>query len=343
MGHGRAAFLLVDPNADCMRGPFVYKAFAKVVNYAKYYHGVQAIASKGNEVAARITLPPTSKSSADMVVDPVLIDNFVQVAGIKVNCLNHCPPYQVFICGHIERVQARHDIFGSSKTQAWEVIAHCTPIKEREYKNDIYVFAEDGQLAMVILGVQFTRVAIASLAKILASSNSSGLDLPLQPSFPAASVAAPSLNLPATSVPSLFSSRSSSPFPRSGVSTPRTEFEDEMETTNNLRPKLAKLVAGQLETTEPMVATTVLEDYRLDSLMAVELRAEIESAFGVSLALDDIYSSITFAELSSLVSRQVSPVVKSMAPVSSPRSIQTIESIKAGPSYEEKLAKIVAE
>ena len=343
LGQARAATLLADPEADGMQGPFIYKAFSKVVSYAKYYQGVQAIASKGNEVAARIALPSTSMSSVNMVLDPVLIDNFVQVAGIKVNCLNRCPPNQVFICGYIERIQSRHEVFESCESQTWHVTAYCTPVGEREYKNDIYVFTARGQLAMIILGVQFSRVAITSLAKILANSNSSGPNTPQQPPSQTRRLGIPSIILPSATVSSSCSSRSSSPFTRSEASTSMTQADPGTPlngTTACIESKLARLVAEQLETTVPITASTLLEDHGLDSLMAVELRAEIESTFGISLAPNDIYSSITFSELTSLISQQITPVEKT---ISTSFLTAVTKRIEAATEHEEKLAKIVAE
>ncbi|KAF2994037.1 t1pks [Curvularia kusanoi] len=342
LGQARAATLLADPEADGMRGPFIYKAFSKVVRYAHYYQGVQAIASKNNEVAARIFLPLASTSSADMVLDPALIDNFVQVAGIKVNCLNHCPPGQIFICGNIDKIQTRYGIFEKSESQSWHVTAYCTPVGDREYKNDIYVFTEHGTLAMIILGVQFKRVAIASLAKILANSNfswpSSSQRLP--PHSDGLSI--PSIILPTAAGSSSSSSPSSSPFQRSGTSTPMTQDSDTILSRANIdvKCKTAKLVAEQLDMTAPVAVNTMLGDYGLDSLMAVELRAEVERAFDIRLAPDDISSAITLSELTSLVFQKIVPIDETIQP-STPAAITTSPEAPAG--LEGRLAGIVRE
>ncbi|KAF2258973.1 ketoacyl-synt-domain-containing protein [Lojkania enalia] len=331
MGSSRAETVLEDPDSEGMQGPLVYKLFSKVVSYGKYYQGVREIAAKGNEVAARISMPRSTPSSSNMVLDPVLIDNFVQVAGIKDNILNYCPPNQVFICGHIDRIQTSPVFLDKSKTpQIWSVVAHCTSLSEKEYVNDIYVFSEDGQLAMIILGVQFTRVAIASLAKILATSNSASAQTksqPSQPSPPKTQIAElksmmtqGSLSSSSSSTPSLTGSSS----PQSGASTPLTQTEpstpvNETEKEGSAaasRDRLAKLVSEQLETSAPMLNDTLLEDHGLDSLLTVELKGEVESAFSVTLASDAIHSSITFGELFTLVNAQAKPEPKAAGSLS---------------------------
>lgn len=179
VGSSRATAFLSDHQAEGMKGALVYQVFSKVVAYADYYQGVKAIASRGDEVGAQIVIPaPSEAADSSMILDPVAVDNFVQVAGIKVNCLNPCPANQVYICGHIERVQATRTFLDLSRLyqgqQTWSVFAQCTPVTEKVYHNDIYVFSEDKKLAMIILGVQFTRVSITSLASAISQSNRAG-------------------------------------------------------------------------------------------------------------------------------------------------------------------------
>lgn len=179
VGSSRATAFLSDHQAEGMKGALVYQVFSKVVDYADYYQGVKAIASRGDEVGAQIVVPaPSESADPSMILDPVAVDNFVQVAGIKVNCLNPCPANQVYICGHIERVQATQTFLDLSRPdqgqQTWSVFAQCTPVTEKVYHNDIYVFSEDKKLAMIILGVQFSRVSITSLASAISQSNRTG-------------------------------------------------------------------------------------------------------------------------------------------------------------------------
>jgi acyl carrier protein len=179
VGSSRATAFLSDHQAEGMKGALVYQVFSKVVAYADYYQGVKAVASRGDEVGAQIVVPaPSQAADSSMILDPVAVDNFVQVAGIKVNCLNPCPVNQVYICGHIERVQATQTFMDLSRLgqgqKTWHVFAQCTPVTEKVYHNDIYVFSEDKKLAMIILGVQFTRVSIMSLASAISQSNRAG-------------------------------------------------------------------------------------------------------------------------------------------------------------------------
>ncbi|PVH96863.1 ketoacyl-synt-domain-containing protein [Periconia macrospinosa] len=359
LGKGRAAWVLADRHAEGMQGALVYTLFSKVVNYAPYYQGVQMIAANGTEVAARIAMPASTVKTENMVMDPVLIDNFVQVAGIKVNCLNYCPPNQVYICGHIERIQANKIFMEKANSpQIWTVIAHCTPVTEREYINDIYIFTGDEELAMVILGVNFTRVAIASLAKLLATSNarSSPATHPLTASAIDVTKAVPVVCSPSGSS----SVSSSSSVIHSGMSTPPTELAtpvngfDDKASAMVTEKNLARIVSEQLETSEPLTATTGLQDLGLDSLLSVELKAEIESSFGISLPSDAIHNSITFGELLIIVQPLVKPTpvqvdlgsvaqAPALASTFAPILASTQVPADSSSNVEAKLARVIAE
>jgi len=167
----RPLSLLTNTNATGLKGSLVYQLFGRVVNYADYYQAVRAVSTIGNEVAARITLPEqTELIKTKHLFSPIAIDNFVQVAGIKVNCLNGWSPNQVYICGRIGRIQ-ESPAFDPQVQDTWTVYAQSRMINDKSYMNDIYVFEPQGKLAMFIQDVEFTRVAVSSLTRILTNAN----------------------------------------------------------------------------------------------------------------------------------------------------------------------------
>ena len=80
----------------------VYKAFSSVVNYADYYRGVQNVFAQGNEAVGLVLVPEGQPGALEPgVCDPVVMDNFLQVSGIHVNCLSERKDEEVFMCTSI--------------------------------------------------------------------------------------------------------------------------------------------------------------------------------------------------------------------------------------------------
>ena len=174
IGYHKFDDLKNDPESEIMQGSTVYKAFAKVVQYADHYKGVRSVYGKGQQVAGIVALPDCGQSALQSnVTNPLAMDNFVQVAGLHVNCLNECKDTEVFVCTKIERVQSNLK-FKVSKS--WVVYSSFTSMGDREIVNDIFVFDKESKsLVLMVLGAHFMKVLISSLTKVLSRANTSQL------------------------------------------------------------------------------------------------------------------------------------------------------------------------
>lgn len=106
VGLGRAENLVTDTAADAMQGSMIYKVFSKVVTYTEFYKGVRSIYAKEYDVTATITLPElTQPILGQSTAKPLAVDNFIQVVGLQLNCLNACKESDVFVCTKVDRLQ----------------------------------------------------------------------------------------------------------------------------------------------------------------------------------------------------------------------------------------------
>ncbi|KAL4973664.1 hypothetical protein BDW66DRAFT_153616 [Aspergillus desertorum] len=161
-----------DPDCHIVQGPVVYQLFSRVVTYGDYYKGVQSVHASGPEVTGRIRLPSSVKDADTR--RPLLVDNFIQTAGIHVNCLSDVSAKEVYVCTKVDRVQSGAAFAErvADVDASWIVHSSYHPTSDKEVVNDIFVFnASTGELALFILGAHFTRVQISSLVRVLARAN----------------------------------------------------------------------------------------------------------------------------------------------------------------------------
>ena len=170
MGFQNFDSLKNDPESNIMQGSTVYKAFSRVVEYADHYKGVKSVHGKGQQVVGIVVLPDYGSSALhDCATNPLAIDNFVQVAGLHVNCLNTCRDTEVFVCTKIECIQS---ILRFRESDSWVVYSSFTSIGEREIVNDIFVFDKKSKcLVLMVLGAHFMKVLVSSLTKVLSRAN----------------------------------------------------------------------------------------------------------------------------------------------------------------------------
>lgn len=87
--HSYTDRILDAPSATGISGSMVYQVFSDVVDYASYYHGVKSISSFNKEAIGSVVVPAERPFALNSFVsDPISLDNFLQVAGIHVNCLS---------------------------------------------------------------------------------------------------------------------------------------------------------------------------------------------------------------------------------------------------------------
>ena len=170
----RAETLATNTAADTMQGSMIYKVFSKVVTYAEFYKGVRTVSTKGCDVTATITLPElTQPILSQSRAKPLAVDNFIQVVGLQLNCLNACKESDVFVCTKVDRLHMSSAFMEEThEGKSWTVYSNFTTGKTKDVISDIFVFDRRTQkLVLHVLGVHFQKIMKKSLAKVLAQSN----------------------------------------------------------------------------------------------------------------------------------------------------------------------------
>lgn len=284
--------LLNDDGAESLRGSLIYSLFGKVVNYADFYKGMKKVAGTSDHVAARVKLPEHSIPALNQAsVNTLAIDNFLQVAGINVNCLHPCAEGEVYVCTQVEQISPGAS-FSDRSAISWLVYSTCTRVSDREVNNDLYVFDEKtDELCMVIQGVSFTRVGISTLARTIGRANSA-------PTSTQASTKPSGANTPRRE-PQPTRSRDSEPKPQ----------QDEIEALEMSVRKLANQVSGV--PLDSMKGETSLESTGMDSLGVHELQEEIKATFEMEFPSTEL-GSMTIANLASLIGSKNGSKITSM-------------------------------
>lgn len=162
------------PTATGLSGPMVYKVFGSVVDYAHYYRGVTKVAGSDREAIGNVQLAEPKASGPGVgECDPVAIDNFLQVAGIHVNCLADRVADQVFVCTSINAMSLTEQFLSErGGSRSWEVYTKYDIPSKGVVEGDIFVFSSaDGTLVAMITGAIFRSVPFKSLEKTLSKLN----------------------------------------------------------------------------------------------------------------------------------------------------------------------------
>ena len=293
VGSERADHLLADTSGEGMHGDLVYNVFSKVVNYSDLYQGIKQVSARDDTYAAQITMPPNDDAAlADTLVDPAALDNFVQVAGIKVNCLEEDHPNQVSVCGSIDRIQPTKEFFHSRdrENKEWSVWGQSTPEGKKDSLSDIFVFDEKKKLALMFLGVKFTRIPITSLTKVLNHANTGEVTAsPSKSSHPKI----------ANQVSRRLKQRKLGPvIPRRPVSRQNSGNQSLNDVYSTLRSLLNKVADVPMDLIKD---DSTLEDLGIDSLMNTEVLAEVRATFGVDVPLQDFQDLQQFGSLAEYI------------------------------------------
>ncbi|KAI1452413.1 ketoacyl-synt-domain-containing protein [Annulohypoxylon moriforme] len=289
------------PSATGVSGAMVYKLFSDVVEYASYYRGVRNLSAVDNEAVGLVTVPTEQPLGMDAgICDPISLDNFLQVAGIHVNCLSPRKQDEVFMCTAVEEV-----IFSASfmanrgHSRSWIVYTRYETTSNSIIANDIFVCdAASKELVVAIMGATFRSVPFRSLSRSLSRLN--GM---------------PNTNIIAAVERSPQISDSDSDDADSEYQkgyTPLTEYEDEKPLTkhgyfSHTQSPLASLGIQQQPAEEPTESPDIvqkvrdmfsaiieipveeiepsssLDDLGIDSLLVTEVLVEIQSRFGVKI------------------------------------------------------------
>ncbi|KAL4997563.1 hypothetical protein BDV10DRAFT_201828 [Aspergillus recurvatus] len=284
-------------DVDILQGRNLYRAFSDVVDYGELYQGVKRVVGRGQECAGRVC----KKSSAETWLDVPLSDSFSQVGGLWVNCMTDRAAGDMFIATgcevsmrspHFAKQLLRNKETGEPGPDVWHVFARHHPQPDRKlYTTDVFVFdARNGMLTEVMLGIQYARVAKASMSKILARlttdksvllagpGQQSGVSISRTDAKPNIATA-PSGTVPAvTEKPSEKQSKDKKKTPKEKK--PKKAKGGRPDITGDVR-KLVAHVSGIEE--HEITLDAEMADFGIDSLMGMEVAREVEIVFKCTL------------------------------------------------------------
>lgn len=228
------------------------------------------------------------------------------------------------------------------RCKAWTVFAMYTPTGNGKAMGDVFVLTRDNVLVMTIMGVQFTKLPIARLEKMLDSANPKAREKPtlkpIQSDFIASSSSSSSLD------------RSQDESEEDSLGSPissATTIDDEPETStdNGAVKKLKALIASYVGIAEDNILDdSNIAELGVDSLAATELADEITNDFSKEVDGGDL-PMMTFGELCALVAPQAAAkVAKAKKSASSkPKAEAGLSSIQSQPLSGAENPKATAE
>jgi len=161
-----------DPAAETMQGKHVYRAFKSVVDYSVDFHSVKSIAAVGTEAAGMVQIASMpADSTISFVADTIAIDGLMQPAGFLANYFTTDESEEwLYICESVGCI----DVYGRVvPDRKYYFYATMQSEEEGQVSANVYVFDNQNKVFCVVSGIGFARVRRASLARTLASVNSS--------------------------------------------------------------------------------------------------------------------------------------------------------------------------
>ncbi|OTB18660.1 hypothetical protein K445DRAFT_363971 [Daldinia sp. EC12] len=300
LGKSRYDQIASSPEANRLAGDILYKIFNRIVTYAPYYKGVRNTIAFDGEVVGDVLMPqgPEADLLASAISDPLAVDNFLQIAGIHVNCLQEGGgDDDVSVCSAIGEILWSESILQSasqdtsSKKRAWRVYSNMEAKGKNTLVNDVFVLdPTTGSIVLAFLGVEFSQVSLNSLRRVLSKIN--GKATVPGPSKPS--------SLPPTT-DNIFTDAAQTQQPQTISANGATQNDNQTmaatkhetsapssatsEVSQSVRKMLSEIFGMSIEEVQP---DADLADLGVDSLMITEISSEIQKHFGVTLSIDDL-------------------------------------------------------
>ena len=272
--HNRCLRLL-DSNetVDAIQGRCIYKTFAGVVRYGREFQGLQRIVGRAGESAGRVAMAHSGESW----LDPLLSDNFCQVAGIFINCMAETLTSEIYVGTGIEGwLRSSKLQTATAKPQVWDVLALHRGPSNGKWISDVFVFdPRSGSLVEVILGICYRKIK-TSLIRTL-SRPSPGTKAPGRATFK------PSLDINVAYPEEPYSSddldTALNAAAQNGNTSKSLNGPDLIASVKKVIGKVSGLELGDIDD------EAILSNLGIDSLMSIEISREIEATVGCSTEL----------------------------------------------------------
>jgi acyl carrier protein len=281
VSQARLEHVFHSPSSNGLKGDVIYKTFGQVVDYESYYRGVQKIGSNQNEAVGDVSLPDGQPSAlAQSACDPITLDNFLQVAGIHVNCLAESKEGEVSVCTEIGELLLSEAFMAKRQDRrSWTVYSNFERTPGNSVTNDIFAFdAATGDLIALLTNIKFHSVPLKSLAKTLAKLNGdSGVAASRKSgySFDTDDIARP---VNGNIEPERFIREGRVP----------TRGDDTQTDQHEVLEQVRELIKNILEVpVQDITLDASPEDLGIDSLLVTEVLGEIKKRFGVTMSISD--------------------------------------------------------
>lgn len=276
-------------DANGLQGNTVYTTFARVVNYADYYQRVRGVFAKDQEVVGEVSLPQHALPDLlDCCSDPIALDNFLQVAGLHLNCLSDCPPNELYLCTAMGDII--YDCTMDKGSTEYRVYSNFERISESLVTNDIFVIeSTSGDIKVAMMGVEFRKVPVASLVRSLSRMNASEGRDPMRndSANQERSTTVHDNNRPVYSRDGF---HTSDDWPTTGISGKSETYSHESDVLPKFTRLLSEVAEVPLSDIKP---GSSLNDLGVDSLLITEVLTEIQKCFGVEMSSDELYKLST--------------------------------------------------
>jgi malonyl CoA-acyl carrier protein transacylase len=266
---------LDEEGVEILQGRQVYRAFGHVVDYSEIYRGVRHVVGRGYECAGQVQLDKKHRRS-DTWLDVPLSDSFAQIGGMWANLMSpdtlSSGGDDIFIAKGVELLMRspNHKTTTRAATDVWHVYARHSRQDEKAYITDMFIFDPKAEeLVEVMLGVQWGRVAKASMSRMLQMRTKDESVLRLKPQ--------PRVNMDQRTTATRSAATSTVPAENSKtksqlkVKAPSVSSSARRDLTVEVRDLVARITG--IETNE-LDLDAEITDYGIDSLMGMELGRE---------------------------------------------------------------------
>ncbi|OAG11208.1 ketoacyl-synt-domain-containing protein [Paraphaeosphaeria sporulosa] len=316
------------PAATSIGGPIIYQLFSEIVEYKSYYRAVKSVSALGNEAVGHVDISEVAQpiNNRSTLCNPIELDNFLQVAGIHINCLSSRRKSEVFMCTAIDEVILAPS-FGAATatTKNWKVYSRYERVKDGVVTNNIFVYDFTDKLVAAMTGVTFRSVNIKSLVRSLSRVGLLSNPLPIIAKEDVDLLQADSGYQSTSPVMSIFPEpdQDSQPVSRTEAEQPRSSSSSEPESMlTRLRSLLSDVIEVPLDEVAP---SSSLENLGIDSLLVTEVLWEIQQRLNIRVTQEQIMGCEDVLSLSDVIEGQTRPhVTPSSASSGSPAVTEVV-------------------
>jgi malonyl CoA-acyl carrier protein transacylase/nucleoside-diphosphate-sugar epimerase/acyl carrier protein len=277
---------------DILQGRNIYRAFSEVVDYDLYYQGVRRVVGRQNECAGKVQL----QHSPETWLNVPLSDSCSQVAGLWVNCMTDRNPENIFLATGCKIVIRSPRTAEDERPDTHHVFARHHRESDKTYMTDVFFFnPESKRLIEVLSGIQYSRVAKASLSRILTRLTGDQSCLRSKPDTTTERVHS---NATAEALSIETSQCETAHLPLSfNHTSPNLERPDIRNELRLLIANICGVEAGEIGEESEMA------DLGIDSLMSMEISREVENKFGCKLDQMELLDATSFGKFVVCISR----------------------------------------